>query len=80
MKTYYSEKLKRMVTIPDYEEHTGEILEGRYSDCLKVAVAKLETLLKEIPEHGRAKITWPIIGDLQHINEMLDEIIEFMGI
>ena len=80
MKTYYSKKLKRKVTVPDYDEHTGGILEIRYSDCLKSVVAKLEILLRKIPEHGGGKITWPIIGDLQHINDMLDEIIEFMKI
>ncbi|MBN2034495.1 MAG: hypothetical protein JW836_14570 [Deltaproteobacteria bacterium] len=80
MKTYYSKKLKRNVTIPDYDDHTGEILEDRYVESLKAAISKLETLRKEIPEHGDGKITWPIVGDLQYINELLDEIIEFMGI
>jgi len=80
MKTYYSKKLKRKVTIPDYDDHTGEIIEDRYSECLEAAVSKLETLRNEIPEHGAGKVTWPIVGDLQHINELLDEIIEFMGI
>ena len=79
MKTYYSEKLKRRVTIPDYDDHTLELLEDRYSEYLKGAVSKLKTLLKGIPDHGGGEITWPIVGDLQHINEMLDEIIQFMG-
>jgi len=79
MKTYYSEKLKRRVTIPDYDGHTGELLEARYSEYLKTAVSKLETLLKGITDYGGGEITWPIVGDLQHINEMLNEIIQFMG-
>ena len=79
MKTYYSEKLKRKVTIPDYDDHRSELLEERYSEYLERTVSKLETLLKEIPAHGGGKVSWPIIGDLQHINEMLDEIIQFMG-
>lgn len=80
MKTYYSDKLKRNVTIPDYDDHTGEILEDRYSESLKAAIAKLEILKKEISRHGKGELTWPILGDLQHINEMLDEITEFMRI
>jgi len=78
MKTYYSEKLKRKVTIPDYDEHTGELLEDRYSEYLKAVVSKLEILKNKIPDHGGDKVSWPIVGNLQHITEMLDEIIEFM--
>ena len=80
MKTYYSKKLKRMVTIPDHDDHTGELLEERFSEYLKAAVSKLETLSKKIPDHGGGEVTWPIVGDLQHINELLDEIMEFMGV
>ena len=79
MKTYYSEKLKRKVTIPDYNDHTGELLEDRYSEYLEGAISKLESLLKGVPDHGGDKVSWPIVGDLQHINEMLDEIIQFIG-
>jgi len=79
MKTYYSKKLKKRVTIPDYDDHTGELLEDRYSEYRKAAVSKIETLLKGILDHGGGKVSWPIVGDLQHINEMLDEIIQFMG-
>ena len=80
MKTYYCKKLKRKVTIPDYDDHSGERLEDRYAESLKAIIDKLETLIREIPEHGKGEITWPIVGDLQHINELLDEIIKFMGI
>ncbi|MFZ7113024.1 MAG: hypothetical protein ACOWYE_15180 [Desulfatiglandales bacterium] len=31
-KTYYSEKLKRKVTTPDYDDDTEQILEDRYAD------------------------------------------------
>lgn len=80
MKTYYSRKLKRKVTIPDYDNHTGQLLEERFSEYLKAAVSKLETLTKKIPDHGGGEVTWPIVGDLQHINELLDEIMEFTGV
>ena len=80
MKTYYSKKLKRKVTIPAYDDHTGELLEERYSESLKAAVSRLETLTKKIPEHGGGEVTWPIVGDLEHINQLLDEIMEFMGV
>ena len=56
--TYYSEKLKRKVTIPDNDDHTGEILEERYSESLQAAIAKIDILLKEIPNIGKGKITW----------------------
>ena len=79
MKTYYSEKLKRKVTVPDYDTHTGELLEERYSEYLKAVVSKLEILTKKIPYHGGGEITWPLIGDLQHINHLLAKIMEFMG-
>lgn len=34
MKIYYSERLQKMVTIPDYDDHIGEWLEDRYSEYL----------------------------------------------
>jgi len=79
MKTHYSKKLKKRVTIPDYDDHTGELLEDRYSEYLKAAVSKLRILRERIPNHGGGKVSWPIVGDLQRVSEMLEEIIQFIG-
>ena len=79
MKTYYSKRLKRNMTIPEYEDQSSDLLEDQYAYSLESALFKLDRLQEKIPEHGGGKISWPIIGDLRHINELLDELIKFMG-
>ena len=79
MKTYFSKKLKRKVTIPEYEDQSSDLLEDQYAYSLESALFKPDILKEKIPEHGGGKISWPIIGDLRHINELLDEVIKFTG-
>jgi len=76
MKTYYSKKLKRNVTIPGYEDQSSDLLEDQYAYSLESALFKLDSLKEKIPKHGGEKISWPIIGDLRHINELLDVAVE----
>lgn len=49
-----------------------------YNDRKNVIDTKLEIVKSLLDEHANKSHTWASVGDLGHVNDQLDEIIEFL--